>query len=295
MYRRLMIVATGLALLAAVAGCDNSSTTSTGDGGDGRRAPQLPEGSTAKAIQDKGKLVVGTKFDQPGFGLKSLSDEPEGFDVEVGKLIGKAIFGEDIEGKVEFVEAQSRVREEFIEQGKVDLVIATYSITDARKEKVGFAGPYLVAGQSLLVKKSDNSITGPDTLKGKKVCSVRGSTPLERIKQLAPEADTSLVFDAYADCVEALKDGRLDAVTTDDQILLGYAAENPEEMKVVGKPFSTELYGIGVKKDDTGFRMWVNDQLQAMFGNGTWGKAYAETIGSKTGASVPPAPTIDRY
>jgi glutamate transport system substrate-binding protein len=294
MYRRLMILATGLALLAAVAGCGDSSTSTTGEGG-GRGAPELPAGSTAKAIQDKGKLVVGTKFDQPGFGLKSLSDQPEGFDVEVGKLIGKAIFGDDIEGKVEFVEAQSRVREEFIEQGKVDLVVATYSITDARKQRVGFAGPYLVAGQSLLVKKADNSITGPETLKGKKVCSVRGSTPLERIQKQAPEADYSLLFDAYADCVEALKDGRIDAVTTDDQILLGYAADNPEELKVVGKPFSQELYGVGVKKDDTAFRMWVNDQLQAMFGNGSWGKAYADTIGSKTGASVPPAPSLDRY
>jgi len=95
--------------------------------------------------------------------------------------------------------------------------------------------------------------------------------------------------------VEALKDGRIEAVTTDDQILLGYAAENPEELKVVGKPFSQELYGVGVKKDDTGFRMFVNDQLQAMFANGSWGKAYADTIGSKTGAPVPPAPAIDRY
>jgi len=174
MYRRLIIAVTALALLATVAGCGGSST----DAGGGKKKPDLPAGSTAKAIQDKGKLVVGTKFDQPGFGNVSLSGQPEGFDVEVAKLIAKGIFGDDIEGKVEFVEAQSRVREEFIEQGKVDLVVATYSITDARKQKVGFAGPYLVAGQSLLVKKADNSITSADDLKGKKVCSVRGSTPL---------------------------------------------------------------------------------------------------------------------
>jgi glutamate transport system substrate-binding protein len=291
MYRRLMIVVTGLALLAAVAGCGGGSTSSTS----GEGVPSLPDGSTAKAIQAKGKLVVGTKFDQPGFGNVSLSDQPEGFDVEVAKLVAKSIFGEDIEGKVEFIEAQSRVREEFIEQGKVDLVVATYSITKERKDRVGFAGPYLIAGQALLVKKTDSSITGPDSLAGKKVCSVRGSTPLKKIVELAPQADTSLVFDAYADCVEALKDGRLDAVTTDDQILLGYAAENPDTLKVVGKPFSQELYGIGVKKDDKDFRLFVDDQLQKSFDNGSWAKAYTDTIGAKTGAAVPQAPTLDRY
>jgi glutamate transport system substrate-binding protein len=287
MYRRLMIVAVGVALLATAAGCGDTSSSSGG--------PSLPAGSKAEAIQKSGKLRVGTKFDQPGFGKKSLGDEPQGFDVEVGKLIAKGIFGDDIDGKVEFIEAQTRVREEFIEQDKVDIVVATYSITDERKQRVDFAGPYLIAGQGLLVKKSDNSINGPGDLAGKKVCSVDGSTPLKRIKEQAPQADYSLVFTAYADCVEALKDNRIDAVTTDDQILLGYAAENPDQMKVVGKPFSQELYGIGLKKDDKDFRTFVNDQLQQSYDNGSWAKAYADTIGSKTGATVPPPPALDRY
>jgi glutamate transport system substrate-binding protein len=287
MFRRLMMVVAGVALVATVTGCPSDNGSAGG--------PSLPEGSTAKAIQDRGKLIVGTKYDQPGFGKKSLADEPQGFDVEVGKLIAKGIFGDDIEGRVEFVEAQTRVREEYIEQGKVDLIVATYSITDSRKQRVGFSGPYLIAGQALLVKKSDNSITGPDNLAGKKVCTVRGSTPLENIKKVAPEADTSLLFDAYADCVEALKDGRIDAVTTDDQILLGYAAESPDDLKVVGRPFSTEKYGIGVKKDDNGFRTFVNDQLQRTFDDGSWAAAYANTIGTRTGAATPTPPPLDRY
>jgi glutamate transport system substrate-binding protein len=289
MHRRLMSVVAGLALLASVAGCGDSGGGSAG-------GPELPAGSTAARIQESGKLRVGTKFDQPGFGKKSMAGEPEGFDIEIARIIAKGIFGDDIDGKIEFSEAQSRVREEYIEQGKVDIVVATYSITDARKERVGFAGPYLVAGQALLVKQDDNSITGPDSLAGKVVCSVRGSTPLETIRELAPEADTTtFIADAYADCVEALKDGRVEAVTTDDQILLGYAAENPGELKVVGKPFSQELYGVGVKKDDADFRNFVNDQLQKAFDEGTWAKAYADTIGERTGTDVPAAPTLDRY
>jgi glutamate transport system substrate-binding protein len=285
MHRRLMTVVTGLALLVVATGCSSDSGSGSG--------PPLPEGSTAQAIQKKGKLVVGTKFDQPGFGNRTMTDQPEGFDVEVAKLIAKGIFGDSIDGKVEFIEAQSRVREEYIEQGKVDFIVATYSITDARKQRVGFAGPYLVAGQSLLVKKSDSSITGPDTLAGKKVCSARGSTTLDKVKQVAPQADTTLSFDAYAECVEALKDGRIDAVSTDDQILLGYASEN-DNLKVVGRPFSQENYGIGVKKDDKGFRDFVNEQLEKSFKDGTWAKAYTETIGTKTGAAVPPTPTVDK-
>jgi glutamate transport system substrate-binding protein len=286
MFRRLMMVAAGVTLLASVAGCGG---TSTGSG------PALADGSAAKKIQSAGKLRVGTKFDQPGFGKRSLSDEPQGFDIEVAKLIAKGIFGDNIDGKVEFIEAQSRVREEFIEQDKVDIVVATYSITDERKKRVDFAGPYLIAGQGLLVKKSDNSINGPGDLAGKKVCSVDGSTPLKRIKEQAPQANYDLVFTAYGDCVEALKDNRIDAVTTDDQILLGYAAENPDVMKVVGKPFSTELYGIGLKKDDKDFRTFVNDQLQKSYDNGSWAKAYADTIGAKTNATVPSPPPLDRY
>jgi glutamate transport system substrate-binding protein len=288
MRRRLMTVVAGLLLVASVAACGDKGTGS-GSG------PALPEGSTAQAIQKKGKLTVGTKFDQPGFGKKSLADEPQGFDVEVAKLVAKGIFGDNIDGKVEFVEAQSRVREDYIQQGKVDFIVATYSITAERKQKVGFAGPYLIAGQALLVKKTDNAITGPDSLAGKKVCSVRGSTPLKKIVELAPQADVSLVFDAYGDCVEALKDGRIDAVTTDDQILLGYASENPDTLKVVGKPFSQELYGIGLKLEDKDFRNFVNDQLQKSYDNGSWAKAYADTIGAKTNATVPSPPPLDRY
>lgn len=288
MLRRLTIMVTGLALLAAVAGCGGSSEGSSS-------GPPVPDGSMMKTIQERGKLIVGTKFDQPGFGNRTMGDEPQGFDIEVAKILAHDLFGEDIEGKIQFEETQSRVRETYIADGKVDLVVATYSITDSRKQQVSFAGPYLIAGQALLVKKSDNSINGPDSLAGKKVCSVRGSTPLENIQKVAPEADYGLVFDAYAECVEALKDGRVDAVTTDDQILLGYASENPDELKVVGKPFSKELYGIGVKKDDKQFRDWINDQLEKAYADGTWAKAYADTIGMKTGAPVPPTPAVERY
>jgi glutamate transport system substrate-binding protein len=251
--------------------------------------------STMAKIKAKGKIVIGTKFDQPLFGLKNpTTNEVDGFDAEIGRLLAKKIFGDDIKGKVEFVETTSKVREEAIEQGKVDLVIATYTINAARKERIAFAGPYYTAGQDLLVKKGDTTITGVESLEGKKVCSVQGSTSLKNLAEKAPKADASITFDKYSLCVEALLDGRVDAVTTDNIILLGFVADNADKVQLVGKPFTTEPYGIGVKKDDKDFRGWVNDQLEAMAKDGSYAKAWDATAG-KTGEKAPTPPAVDRY
>lgn len=129
-----------------------------------------------------------------------------------------------------------------------------------RKEKVSFAGPYLVTGQSLLVKADNSDITGPDSLQNnKKLCSVSGSTPAQRIKDKYPGVQLQQ-YDTYSACIEALKNGAIDAVTTDEVILAGYAAQSPGTFKIVGQPFSEENYGIGLKKkDDTDLQTKVND------------------------------------
>ncbi len=258
-------------------------------------AAAFPADSAMAKIKAKGKIVIGTKFDQPLFGLKNpTTNEVDGFDAEIGRLLATRIFGADIKGKVEFVETTSKVREEAVEQGKVDLVIATYTINAARKERIAFAGPYYVAGQDILVKKGNTTITGIDTLGGKKVCSVQGSTSLKNLAEKAPTADASITFDKYSLCVEALLDGRVEAVTTDNVILLGFVADNPDKVQLVNKPFTTEPYGIGVAKADTVFRGWVNDQLEAMAKDGSYAKAWAATAG-KTGQKAPTPPAVDRY
>ena len=253
----------------------------------------MPAG--AKAIKDKGKIVVGVKYDVPLFGLKNpTNNEIEGFDVEIGKLIAGKIFGGDIKGKVEFVEAVSKNREPFIQEGKVDLVISTYTINAARKEVVGFAGPYYVAGQDILVKKSNDAVKAVTDLNGKKVCSVTGSTSLTNVQAKAPQADLSIVFDKYSLCVEALKDGRVEAVTTDNIILLGFVKDDPSNLKLVGNPFTTEPYGIGLKKTDTELRNYINDIVEAAYKDGSWKKAFDATIGA-SGEKAPNPPPVDRY
>jgi glutamate transport system substrate-binding protein len=287
--------AAGVATTASAAATTAAPTATTAAGAATTAAPAMSGESTVAKIKAKGKIVIGTKFDQPLFGLKNpTTNEVDGFDAEIGRLLAKKIFGDDIKGKVEFVETTSKVREEAIEQGKVDLVIATYTINAARKERVGFAGPYYTAGQDLLVKKGDTTITGVDSLDGKKVCSVQGSTSLKNLAEKAPKADASITFDKYSLCIEALLDGRVNAVTTDNIILLGFVADNPDKVQLVGKPFTTEPYGIGVKKDDKDFRGWVNDQLEAMAKDGSYAKAWDATAG-KTGEKAPTPPAVDRY
>jgi glutamate transport system substrate-binding protein len=296
-YGRLAVSLVALTLLAAACGDDDATTTSTPGGVSTTVAgpPQFAAGSTMATIQSKGKLVAGTKFDQPLFGLKNPTNNlVEGFDVEVAKIIARAIFGSDITNKVEYQEAVSRVREEVIKDGKVDIVVATYTINDERKKVVDFAGPYYVAGQDILVKKTNTTITGVESLAGKKVCTVQGSTSLTNVQKAAPQADVSITFDKYSLCVEALKDGRVEAVTTDNVILLGFINDDPANLKLVNKPFTTEPYGIGVKKDDTAFRAFINDTLEKAYKDGSWKKAWDDTAG-KTGQAAPTPPAVIRY
>src|SRR4029453_12057947 len=250
-----------------------------GDGG-GSGSSNFAAGSTMEKLNKAQKIRVGTKVDQPGFGLKGLSGKPEGFDVEIAKLVAKAL---DVpEDKIEYTETPSTVREQVIQQDKVDIVVATYTINDKRKAVIDFAGPYYIAGQSILVKADDSSITGPDAFKDgtKKVCSVTNSTPATNIeKYLADKAKQLVLFDIYQKCVDALKGGQVDAVTTDNVILAAFFATNEGAFKLAGQTFTEEPYGIGLKKGDTAFKTFINETLEKAFQDGSYKKAWDDTAG----------------
>jgi glutamate transport system substrate-binding protein len=214
------------------------------------------------------KIVIGTKFDQPGLGLKNPDGTMSGFDVDVAKYVAQQL-------------------------DQVKFIAATYSITDARKQKVDFAGPYLITGQSLLVRSDNNDITGPESLQNnKKLCSVSGSTPAQRIKDKYPGVQLQQ-YDTYSACVEALKNGAIDAVTTDQVILAGYAAQSPGAFKVVGGTFSEERYGIGLKKGDTDLRTKINDAITKMEADGAWKAAWDKNLGP-AGIPAPAPPAVDK-
>jgi glutamate transport system substrate-binding protein len=277
-----------LALTLVLAACGGDDE----DGGQASTDASFAEGTTMARLNQAGTVTVGTKFDQPLFGLKNLEGKPEGFDVEIAKLIaGELGIAAD---KVNFIESVSANREPFIQQDKVDFVVATYTINDERKQVVDFAGPYYVAGQDIMVAKGNpEGIAGPEDLAGKKVCSVTGSTPAENIRTNYPDAQLT-EFDVYSKCAEALKNGQVQAVTTDNVILLGLISQDPEAFELVGKPFTEEPYGIGLKKGDTAFRNFINDTLQKAFDDGRWLAAWDATAG-KVATDKPTPPAIDRY
>jgi glutamate transport system substrate-binding protein len=254
---------------------------------------EFDEGTTMAELAEAGSITIGTKFDQPGFGLLNPDGVPEGFDVEIGKIIAGelGIAAEDIE----WVETVSANREDFIRQDRVDMVVATYTINDKRKELVDFAGPYYEAGQDIMVAKGNpEGIEGPEDLAGKNVCSVEGSTPAEKIRTDYPEATLTL-FDVYSKCADALRNGQVDAVTTDNVILTGLVAGSPEEFELVGNPFTEEPYGIGITKGDDEFRTFINDVLEQAYEDGSWAEAWDRTAGAITGTEAPEPPSVDRY
>ncbi|MDN5761434.1 MAG: glutamate ABC transporter substrate-binding protein [Microlunatus sp.] len=265
--KRILAIGAGLLLAALpLAACGGDSDTG-GEPGSG------------------GKVVIGIKYDQPGLGLKE-GDDYTGFDVEVAKYVAKDLGYTD----VEFKESPSAQRETLLQSDQVKMIFATYSITDDRAQKVSFAGPYLIAGQDLLVKADNTDITGPDSLNGKKLCSVTGSTSAKKIKDNYASGVQLQEFDTYSKCVEALNAGQIDAVTTDNVILAGFAAQPQYQgkLKVVGKPFSEERYGVGIKKGDTDLCGKINAALEKMEADGAWQKAFDDTLGA-SGLKVDPA------
>jgi len=251
-------------------------------------ASSFPDGSRMKEIAESGDLTIGVKFDQPGIGFKGAADDiPVGFDPEIGKILAASLgISPD---KVHWKETISDNREPFLESGEVDLVIASYSITPERQKVVGQAGPYYVTGQQLLVP-TDSKIDSLDDIKGMDICSVTGSTSLEQIEA---KGANPRGFETYSDCVDQVLNGTVDAMTTDGAILMGYAAEHPDDLKVVVDPFSEERYGVGYSKKYPEMCQWIVDTIKKAEDDGTWATAFEDTLG-KSGVDTPEPPAMDK-
>ncbi|MGR3932696.1 glutamate ABC transporter substrate-binding protein [Streptomyces sp. BRA346] len=253
---------------------------------------RLPSSPTWRKAKQRGYLVVGVKEDQPYLGEKDpATGRYSGFDIEIAKMMSASLGFPP--RTIRFRSIASANRETALQNGQIDYYVGTYTINPLRKRLVGFAGPYYLAGQSLLVRTDTDDIHGPADLAGKTVCSAAGSTPLQRIQHDYPKAH-AVAYDNYSVCVDNLLSYQVDAVTTDNVILLGYAAKAPKELKLVGKPFSKEPYGIGVPKRDDALRFALDDAIEAHERNGDWKKAYAVTLGL-SGVPAPKPPAVDRY
>lgn len=239
---------------------------------------------------ESGSVTAGTKYDQPGLGLRNPDESMSGLDVDIISYVVKHIAQEKgwKEPEITWRETPSAQRETLIQNGEVGLIAATYSINKGRSESVNFGGPYLLTHQALLVRSDDTAIKGLEDLDGRILCSVTGSTPAQKVKDELPSVQLQ-EFDTYSSCVEALKNGTIDAMTTDATILNGYSAQSPNSFRVVelkkgdGSEFTNEYYGIGLKKDDKEATDAVNAALEAMYKDGTFDKLVSKNLGGSDG------------
>ena len=275
-------VAAALALVLSACGSDSSSSGGSGNSTSGNSIAD-------KAKNDKA-LNIGVKPDQPGLGLQNSSGQYSGFDVDVANYVAHKLGATTIN----FVPTLSANREAFLQQGKVDMVVATYSITQERQKVVSFAGPYYVAHQDILVRANNTSIKQADDLKGKKVCSGQGSASGDRIEELYGTEVNLIRLPGYGDCVNQLLGGQVQAVTTDNTILAGFAAQpqNRGKLKVAGTFISNEIYGIGLKKGDSKGVAAVDEALQGMFNDGSWRATLSKEL-PQIPAEAPP--TIGKF
>jgi glutamate transport system substrate-binding protein len=269
--------ASAFALSLALSACgsdDSNGNGGSGNGGDG----------------ESDSLTIGIKYDQPGLGLQTPSGDFTGFDVDVAKYVA-AELGVDADN-IEWKQALTPERENLLKAGDVDMIFATYSISDERKQEVSFAGPYFIAHQDLLMRAGE-TISETEDINDLTLCSVTGSTSAQNVRDdFAPEAELQ-EYGGYSECLNGLESGVLDALTTDDTILAGYAAQSEHEGKfeLAGLNLSDEFYGVGIPKGDTELQGKINDALQKMIDEGAWAKAVEDNLGP-AGYETPEAPEI---
>jgi glutamate transport system substrate-binding protein len=268
-----------------------------GSADDAILAPVFPVGSSLEKIQKSAKLRVGVPFNQPGFGVKSSNDlEPQGFDIEIAKLIAQGIFGgvaNDASQHIEYVDTVSNNRETFLQNGRVDIVVASYPITDARKRVVDFSGPYYVSHGDVLVNNTDRGLQKISDLNGHTVCAKAGTTLLSSFRTKAPQANV-VEAATYQQCSQRLADGSAQGIISDEVLLAGLQQISGGKTRVLHADFSDDPYGIGVPKGDDALRAFLNDRLEVMERNGDWEKAFTKTLG-QLGLPVPSVPVVDRY
>jgi glutamate transport system substrate-binding protein len=288
--RRNVLAATAALTLALPLAACGSSDSDTGDTAVAAH-PTFPAGTTMAKLAKAGKITIGTKFDVPLFGLKGLDGTPKGFDIEIAKIIAGKLGIKA--SNIQWVETPSKVREEYLAQGKVNMITATYTITPERRTQVTFAGPYYNAGSTLMVKTSDKKITGPDSLKDSslKVCTAIGAIDAEAVKKYLANPGSQLVqFDVFSKCADALRTGQVDAVAADSAVLLGLVSTSKGTFKTVGNTFYDQPYGVGLKKGDVKFCEFINGVLTGAVKDGSYAKAWKETAGT----AAPKTPALPK-
>ena len=251
-------------------------------------AANLPAGSTMAKVKERGELLIGGSLDAPLLSQQNPSTgELSGFDADLGKLLAKYIIGSP---KTKLVTSTSETREPLLANGTVDVILQTYTITPQRAERVAFAGPYYESGQSIAVRRGTSGIAKPADLAGRKVIAGANTPAIAAIKAAAPTAEI-VEFGSDPECLAALRQGRGEAYVQDQALLIADASQD-NELVLVGEPFTTDPYGIGLKHGDDQFKQFVNDWLREIQKSGLWQEVWRNSIGTVVTGDAPTPPVI---
>ncbi|MGI5995888.1 glutamate ABC transporter substrate-binding protein [Saccharomonospora viridis] len=254
-------------------------------------ATEAAPDSIVTRASDTGSLTIGIGVDQPGLAERTMDGNVVGFDADVARFVA-AELGVP-EGNITWKETLASEREKALASGEVDLVVAAYSVTERRQREVSFAGPYLEVGQDLLIHRNSTHLTDPAALAGHTVCSPTGSTSAAHVRKRFGDAVRLVEYPRVSECVTALLAQRVDAVATDDAILAGYVAENPELLRLAGHRWAVENYGIGLPKNDRDGQAAVNDAIRTMIDSGSW-RASLERHLAPSGIEVYDPPEVGK-
>lgn len=292
-YRNVAALAAGAAIAITLSAC---AGTATPDAGAKASAKAFPAGSTMSKIQKRGKLIVAVKDDFPLFGMKNpVTGKLEGMDIELAQLLAKDLTGSA--DNIQYVTVSSADREAFLEQHKVDVVIATYPPNPERQKAVDFAGPYLMSPVSVMVRSGYSGINQPSDMNGKNICVTAGSGAVAMVPQNAPSAKLT-TFGTITECMQGLEQNRVDGVATTNSILLGLISQNPGKFEIAkgdllkdGK-VASDNDSIGLPKGDKAFHDYLDSFLKKIEAHGDWMKIYKDTVGTIAPGDATPPPIL---
>ncbi len=251
-------------------------------------AATIASSTWASKIKEAGTLRLGGTQTSNLFSLRNEKDgRIRGFDAGLAQLITRYILGDGT--KYQFTQVTSSTREQVLINDQVDMVLATYSITPARAEKISFAGPYYTSQAGVLVKANNQTIQSYNDLAGKKVATQAGSTGPAILAQYAPKAVVQ-EFQTHQEALDALRQGRVDAYVTDYTLLLNALSLGTGDTRLAGTPFGAQdPYGVGLPKGSDGVP-FINAFLKKIEADGTWAKLWTVAIGQRTGSTAVPTP-----
>jgi polar amino acid transport system substrate-binding protein len=268
------------------------AATEQGDTGCDRTASLRPFPTKAEAdaavanIRNRGRLLVGLDVGSNLFSFRDpITGEITGFDVDIAGEVARDIFGKPTAVEYRILSSSDRITA--LQKNSVDIVVKTMTITCERRKLVNFSSAYFVANQRILAPR-ESDIAGPADLSGKRVCIARGTTSLQRVQAISPPPTVVAVV-TWADCLVALQQREVDAVSTDDAILAGLVSQDPY-LHIVGPDMAEEPYGIGINLTNTGLVRFVNGTLERIRNDGTWDTLYRKWLTALGPAPAPPAP-----